>query len=190
MAQYYTVTEVSSKPPTTWEGRYGQMETYKVKLEGVDEPVEVNRKPGNVPKPAEALYGEIKSTEYGYKFSPEKKPWNGLSGGGQKYTRDDSAIRAQWAIGQSVVLYNANNEDSLGPHMNVIEAQAKELYAMVDRVKGETPVKTLETPQTGYDKAKQVRKQLDYDASDDPEFASMMAKGLEADDIKLDDIPF
>lgn len=163
-------------------------------LEGVSEPVRIVVKDPSKYADGMELYGEVKEQTskagktYLRFFRGQKEQQSFIKKEWQP--RDDSAIRAQWAIGQSVVLYNANNEDSLGPHMNVIEAQAKELYAMVDRVKGETPVKTLETPQTGYDKAKQVRKQLDYDASDDPEFASMMAKGLEADDIKLDDIPF
>lgn len=132
--KYYTILKVSEQPPKTWEGSFGPMETYKVMLEGVDEPVEINRKPGNVPKVAESIYGEVNSTEYGYKFKPEKKPF----GKSNYQPRPDhhEEIKAQWAIGQAVTIYNATNDDQLGPHMNVIEKHAKELFAMVDRVKG------------------------------------------------------
>lgn len=52
------------------------------------------------------------------------------------YQRDDSAIRAQWAIGQAINLASVKmpKEDITLP---VIESYAKELFATVSRVKGE-----------------------------------------------------
>lgn len=53
------------------------------------------------------------------------------------YTRDDDAIRAQWAIGQAINLASVKMEkDAIT--MPVIERYARELFATVSRVKGET----------------------------------------------------
>lgn len=53
------------------------------------------------------------------------------------YGRDDSAIRAQWAIGQAINLASVKmDKDAIT--LPVIERYAKELFATVSRVKGET----------------------------------------------------
>lgn len=52
------------------------------------------------------------------------------------YSRDDSAIRAQWAIGQAINLASVKmNKEAIT--LPVIEKYAKELFATVSRVKGE-----------------------------------------------------
>ena len=50
--------------------------------------------------------------------------------------RDDSAIRAQWAIGQAINLASVKM-DKEAITLPVIERYAKELFATVSRVKGE-----------------------------------------------------
>lgn len=64
--------------------------------------------------------------------------------------RDDDRIVAQWAIGQATQLTIANGKLSLED----IEADAKRLFAMVERVKGgsESP-----NPKSGYDLFKESR---------------------------------
>jgi hypothetical protein len=52
------------------------------------------------------------------------------------YSRDDDAIRAQWAIGQAINLA-AVKMDKQQITLPVIEEYAKELFATVSRVKGE-----------------------------------------------------
>jgi hypothetical protein len=52
------------------------------------------------------------------------------------FTRDDSAIRAQWAIGQAINLASVKM-DKEAITLPVIETYAKELFATVSRVKGE-----------------------------------------------------
>jgi hypothetical protein len=55
-------------------------------------------------------------------------------GGG--YSRDDNAIRAQWAIGQAINLASVKmDKDKIT--MPVIERYARELYETVSRVKGD-----------------------------------------------------
>jgi hypothetical protein len=60
------------------------------------------------------------------------------------YSRDDDAIRAQWAIGQAINLASVKmpKEDITLP---VIERYAKELFATVSRVKGEKLTAEQET---------------------------------------------
>ena len=53
------------------------------------------------------------------------------------YQRDDNAIKAQWAIGQAINLASVKM-DKEAITMPVIEKYARELYATVGRVKGET----------------------------------------------------
>jgi len=52
------------------------------------------------------------------------------------YSRDDDAIRAQWAIGQAINLASVKM-DKAQITLPVIEEYAKELFATVSRVKGE-----------------------------------------------------
>ncbi|HET8708750.1 MAG TPA: hypothetical protein VFL85_00560 [Candidatus Saccharimonadales bacterium] len=53
------------------------------------------------------------------------------------FQRDDNAIRAQWAIGQAINLA-AVKMDKEAITLPVIEKYAKELFATVSRVKGES----------------------------------------------------
>lgn len=53
------------------------------------------------------------------------------------YSRDDAAIRAQWAIGQAIALTSATM-DKKSINMQIIEDYAKQLFATVTRVKGDT----------------------------------------------------
>jgi hypothetical protein len=53
------------------------------------------------------------------------------------YNRDDAAIKAQWAIGQAIALTSATM-DKKSINMQIIEDYAKQLFATVSRVKGET----------------------------------------------------
>lgn len=135
MPQEYKVTKVSTQEPKVYEGQYGTTYYIKVMLEGIDEPVEIGKKSPNALKQGDTVYGTVTDGQYGKKFKAEKNP-NGYSGGG-KYTRDDSAIRAQWAIGQAIQIAVAKGKlDNPIILWAGMEADAKELFAMVDRVKG------------------------------------------------------
>lgn len=62
--------------------------------------------------------------------------------------RDDNAIRAQWAIGQAINLASVKM-DKEAITLPVIERYAKELFATVSRVKGETVTPELEAEAEG-----------------------------------------
>lgn len=65
------------------------------------------------------------------------------------YQRDDSAIRAQWAIGQAINLASVKmDKDAIT--LPVIEGYAKELFATVSRVKGEPVTPELEAEGASY----------------------------------------
>jgi hypothetical protein len=70
---------------------------------------------------------------------------------GKGYSRDDAAIKAQWAIGQAIAYLTAVM-DKKAVNMQLIEDYAKQLYATVSRVKGETF-----TPQMGRDAEQYIR---------------------------------
>lgn len=139
MAQEFRIEQVSNRPPETFSTSYGELEKYKVMLGGYDEPVTVNRKPGNVPRVGDVLYGTVEKTSYGLKFNREDRPEFAQKGTAQtgkassSYApRDDKAIQAQWALGQSVAIaISLGRSEDLG----AIETLAKDLFAMIDRVK-------------------------------------------------------
>lgn len=79
--------------------------------------------------------GEVKSflNKFGERFVRQVTTAADRSGG---YNRDDSAIRAQWAIGQAINLASVKmDKDEIT--LPIIERYAKELFATVSRVKGE-----------------------------------------------------
>lgn len=144
MAENYTIKAVK-KDPKEWESKYGPMKTWLIQVEGNGEPVQLNKKAESpAPEVGEPLYGTITETEYGQKFKSERLPYTGGGGGKSYQPRDDEAIKAQWAIGQAVQLYvtqrdeiNATLKDTgqMMSDMEYVEGQAKELFAMIDRVK-------------------------------------------------------
>lgn len=78
--------------------------------------------------------GEVKSylNDRGDRFVRQATPAKVAAG----YSRDDNAIRAQWAIGQAINLASVKmDKDAIT--MPVIEKYAKELFETVSRVKGE-----------------------------------------------------
>jgi hypothetical protein len=65
------------------------------------------------------------------------------------FSRDDSAIRAQWAIGQAINLASVKMEKE-AITLPVIEKYAKELFATVSRVKGEPMTPEMENKAESY----------------------------------------
>lgn len=162
--QDHTISAVSPKTKT-WSSQYGEMITYHVKLNDDDQVVQLNKKQDSpTPKIGDQVYGEIQDTEYGQKFKAAKKPFTPNKPG---YSRDDSAIRAQWAIGQSMTHHNGAEQLSLTD----IEATATALYLMVDRVKVADP--TMIAKQEVKPAKDVVHTNIDMDAP-----------------INLEDIPF
>lgn len=134
MDKEYTIKAIASKAKD-WESQYGKFKSYLVQLEGNGEPVQINKKAeSEAPQVGDKVFGKIEEVEFGdrtlQKFKAGKKPY----GGG--YQRDDSAIRAQWAIGQAVSSTSVQTfEGKLDFYYEALESKAKKFYAMVDRVK-------------------------------------------------------
>lgn len=185
MAETYKVKAVKSVPKE-WDSKYGAMKTWLIQVEGDGEPLQLNKKADSpMPQVGEELYGSIQETEFGRKFKGEKKPFtqNGFKG----QPRDDSAIQAQWAINQS----REYIQFQLGKDANLKEIMetAKIFYGMIDQVKGNASPKTdgaevKVQPQSGYEKAKQVREKLPQ-PMDVPNFDFDPEEP-----VNLDDIPF
>lgn len=125
-----------------FQTKFGNMKSYKLKLEGVEEVVELAQKDTTpAPTAGQTLTGSIDMTgQYGPKFKKENPNYGGGGGsfGGSSgskpgYTpKDEKAIQAMWAIGQAVAALGQKTEDQYPEH---VEALAIKLFNMVDVVK-------------------------------------------------------
>lgn len=140
MAQEYTITRVSQGPPREYTGDYGTTYYVKCMLQGHERPVEIGKKEKNSLKVGDTVFGDIIPSvlnEMGEpkfptdSFKPSKKPFSGDYKGKPK---DEAAIKAMWAIGQSVTFHTSVTSDTTAS-VTDIESTAKSFYAMVDRVK-------------------------------------------------------
>lgn len=168
----YTIAKISQIKPRSWSfadkrtGADVQMETYKVMVEGEDDPIDINRKPGNAPTVGEVLAGTLEDTDFGKKFKPERKPFTPGAG------RDQAEIKAQWAIGTAVRLLKADGSDIA---QDAIERWGRTLFEMVGRVKTGTP--------SGYEKAKEQADKIKQTFGD--------GSPIPTDEpVNIDDIPF
>lgn len=86
----------------------------------------------------------------------------GQRGSGNYVPKDEKAIQAMWAIGQSIAALNDKVED-----LQLVEDYAKELFAMVDRVKtGESTSEQSDTV-TGDDTVADADAPLDLSLMDE-----------------------
>lgn len=126
MAQEYTVKRVSSKPPKEVDGAYGKVYYITVQLEDHDKFVQIGKKSPDSIKPGDTLYGHIEETDFPTdKFKSERKPNQGFG------NKDNSEIKAQMAIKAAVQLLQGHTQD-----LDTVESVAKDIYKMVERVKG------------------------------------------------------
>ncbi len=137
----FKVVRTSSQPPKTWSFKDKRtladvpMETYKVMVEGEEDAIDVNRKPGNPPQVGDILSGTLEVTDFGKRF--KAAPKTGFTNFAPK---DQAEIKAEWAIGQAVTLEKGPDGKYT---LKSIELTADALFAMVDRVKlsGAAPAK-------------------------------------------------
>lgn len=141
-----TVKEVDGK---TWQQPDTQKFYHTVVIsEYPSEPIKFiqdKAKGAPAPEAGKQYTGSVYPSEKGLKFYPFTQR------GGNRQPRDDAAIRAQWAIGQAVEITGRNFGVGDKELLPTVERTAKELYAMVDRVKGSTQQETPEvkvTPET------------------------------------------
>lgn len=154
---------------------------------GVSEPVRWVVKDPTAKHVGDKYYGKItqetsKAGKPYLRFRQEQKPEEPQTiGGNAGATKEDdaywgeknSAIKAQWAIGQAIASFPLIEGKSYS--FEQIEERAKEYFAMVDRVKGERlPALPPLTPKQ-------------QDQVEDEEIKSLMEQ---EQPINLDDIPF
>jgi hypothetical protein len=115
-----------------WQTPDGTRKIWEVNLKG-DDGREYRLKTYSPKISQLGFKGEVKSY---VNFRGERFVRQVLSAPKPSFTRDDSAIRAQWAIGQAINLASVKmDKDAIT--LPVIETYAKELFATVSRVKGE-----------------------------------------------------
>lgn len=133
----YTIKQV--KTNDIWSNNYGEFQSYALVLEGIGEPVSMNKKVPveNPPKIGDKLFGKLemmsaKSGRNYYKFKTETRPEQSEKPSEEYWEEKNRTIRAQWAIGQAVNEATAINEAEA---YKDIEKRAKEFFLMVDRVR-------------------------------------------------------
>lgn len=162
----YTVQGVANTAPKEYTNAYGTTYYHRVKLVGVEKAVSIGKKAPNAIKAGDVINGTIEKTAL-----PEDK-WHGeapapgaggfsgqqpaANAGNQSsgyVPRDDSHIKAQWAIGQATTFYLATAKIDLNAkdRLDVIESLATEYFAMVERVKVVPVVEPVpEAPADGF----------------------------------------
>lgn len=198
MSKDYLIKAI--KKQDEWESSYGKMQSYALVLEGVGEPVKLNKKVPveKEPQIGDSLFGivEEKKNRTGgiyLQFKTERRleaPQNGSQGQSNEYWLEkDKQIRAQWAIGQSLSKFEENcyqaSDENRATLLANIEDFAKELFSMVDRVKTGETIKPEKDPFEDNMSGKHL------DPEDDPETLKRMESEITQDEpINLDDIPF
>jgi len=135
----YTIRAVS-KQVRDYNGQYGPMKSYKIALDGAgadpQEAIELSQKPDTAaPSVGQILEGTIdRSGQFGPKFKKDFAA--GKTFGGSK--KDEEGIKAQWAIGQAMTYCTNRLKATEHIDLTVVEALAKDLFAMTDRVKSNT----------------------------------------------------
>lgn len=100
----YTIQAISEKVKN-WSNAYGDFSTYTVKFSDSDDAVEINKKSDSpAPKSGDVVYGEITSTEFGYKFKSAKRPPGETASSSTPQESDER----QDPIYRSVALNNAS----------------------------------------------------------------------------------
>lgn len=150
MSREYKITQISQQAPRQWDGPNGTVYYIKIRLEGHAKAVSIGKKSPDALHVGDSVYGTITEDPMHDedKFKADQNP--SYSGGSSSskpayVPRDDLAIRAQWAIGQSMTAVY----DSDAGNTAMVELLAGELFAMVDRVKNPT----LAQPQVDADVA-------------------------------------
>lgn len=134
-----------------WKSPDGQKTIWEVTLEAGGKQYPLKTFSNKIAEPG--FEGDVESyaNQRGDRFVKQAPKPQG-AGNQSGYSRDDAAIKAQWAIGQAIALTSAIM-DKKDISMQVIEDYAKQLYATVSRVKGETF-----TPQMGQEAERYIHK--------------------------------
>lgn len=140
MSQDYVIKDI--KKNDQWSNAFGTFQSYTLALNGVGEPVSMNKKtPVNQePQIGDSIYGslELQTAKNGrtfYRFKSEKKeeaPAQKQEQSDEYWNERNNAIRAQWAINQA----REYIQHMLGDNAKLTEIldTAKLFYAMVEQV--------------------------------------------------------
>lgn len=142
MPQFETETKDSR---SVWKSPDGQREIYEITLDYNGQPVKAKTYSHDIAvvgwKGTVDVYEKQgrNGTEQFVKQPPKDNPsYGGGSAGGAPrstgYQKDDKAIQAMWAIGQSVA-FHTDHEGPAEELVSEIERMAQEFFAMVARVK-------------------------------------------------------
>ena len=160
----YKIVGVSSKVDE-WSSQYGQMKTYYLKLDGVNEPIKLNQKDSSpAPQTGQTLNGSIQEDKFGKKFKKESNfgASNYSANTVSKTQKNDDGMAWGNALTNAVAVVKA------GLDAEEVLKVARVLFDGRNE-KSETKEETKPAPK--------VEKKDDFNADD-------------LDEINLDDIPF
>lgn len=134
----FEITTKTSR--SVWKSPDGQREIFEIGVEYEGKPLAAKTYSRDISVPG--WTGEVETYEKEGRNGPEtfvKRPAKegSYGSGGGSYSgskRDDSHIKAQWAIGQAIAWLNVHTLPD-ETDMSNIEPLANDLFAMVDRVK-------------------------------------------------------
>ena len=189
--QDYKITKVVKRD--SWSNDFGKFQTYAIQFDNKDNWVQWNKKFNGEDEPTppelgDEVYGEVVNGKFkigkkdgGQNFysstpKPAKKEWQ---------PRDDSHIKAQWAIGQAMSHFANKDKVSLED----VEKLAGALFEMVDRVKGNDPKAPggIDETSNGYEKFKQVASAIKEDLPPVDSYDDVIDSG---EPIDISNIPF
>lgn len=199
MAQDYEIVQFNKGDFTDPHGNYW----CDMALKGVSEPVRIVVKDPLQYKAGLHLYGKItdetsKAGKPYLRFRREQRPDGEQQASlpvaskqgkpDEQYWEDkNSAIKAQWAIGQAV---QATKTEKPLPNLVEVESLAKDFYAMVDRVKGSSESTDPKVGSSSTTKVTQSSVEEQVAQAQAKRDADIVHAYDEGTPINLDEIPF
>lgn len=130
---------VTKRATEVWKSPDGARVLYEVVVEVNGKLVKAKTWSAKIAQPG--FTGDLESYQKegrdGTETFVKQKPKEGYGGGGGRQPKDEAAIKAMWAIGQSIQFNGADAS------MGDIETGAETLFDMVDRVKTHTTDQTV-----------------------------------------------
>lgn len=126
----YKITSVQRKE--NWQNEHGAFQDYAIQLEGQGWVKLTQKESSPAPISGDTIHGDLvdMTTKNGTTYKKLKKSNpnydSHTTSSAPKYSKDEDAIKAMWAIGQAVSVYGDDQKT---------EGFAAQLYNMVDRIK-------------------------------------------------------
>lgn len=130
MAEYKI--ELVAEVVREYESKFGPMKSYKLKLPGEIDPVELSQKATTpAPKVGDVLNGHLEDTEYGKKFKKDFQQGGGFKSGASKLPLDNFTMYLSYAKDLAIACIAEGSFDLklYAQVLEAVEAGGAQLYA-------------------------------------------------------------